>query len=347
MIIEEFTSQSFVGQENRRFHFDFKVTVDSSGVTSWLNLNPYEMNKGVFNFAKPLTIANTFSINFANTLQQLIFLPDRLRGTTNYGNPAAVTTTTNHGFVTGDYVIFDNFVTTDPVGVSAAVNAMTNLAGFSITVTGLSTFTVPIDLTSLQTTAPGSRTGTVAVTNGSTNIVGTGTLFDTEYVSSRQALYDIVDDLFYSMGLKGVTNIANVDVEMGIAFTGPTRSGLFYYVDQPGKISLANGDFIVYGDGSTTFLTTFAVGDYIAFRGADATPFNYKYRIDFISADDNLSLGSSNLFQGTTFGFGFGSYYKFTPPVVKIIPGMTFSSIAQSRRIQIPIEVTLNETTDD
>ena len=147
LLIEELVSQSFIGQESRRFHFVFKTAADTITYTNWLDLDPYEMNEGVYTFNKPFTLINKITISFANPLESLTFLTDRYDSTTNFGNPATITTIASHGLVTGDKVIFEGFISSNPNRTSIVINNLNRVTGFIATVTGLTTFTIPVNLT--------------------------------------------------------------------------------------------------------------------------------------------------------------------------------------------------------
>lgn len=75
--------------------------------------------------------------------------------TISKANPALVTTTVNHGLVSGNVVIFQNLYQT-------ATTGMAQIAGipFVVTVTGATTFTIPWDTTGSNYTAFNSATAT-------------------------------------------------------------------------------------------------------------------------------------------------------------------------------------------
>ena len=122
--------------------------------------------------------------------------------------------------------------------------------------------------------------GTVAVTNGSANIVGTGTAFTTELSTLEEitiggaiyTVYSIVDD---------------THVTLTTTYTGSTDSGLKYYLKSDkmtGTVNVTNGSKEVVGVG-TQFVTDYDIGDTITLVGVD-------YLLDNIVSDTELILSS-------------------------------------------------------
>jgi hypothetical protein len=144
MLIEEFSAQSILAQENRRFHFIFEVTEDGL----FLDLNPYQYNKGVFEFNKKIVSVKTLTITFANPTQLLTFLPDRFQlCSASIASPTVITTPAAHGLLTGDFVIFESFTTTNTTADAARITSFNNLVGYAVTFISAVTFSVVIDTT--------------------------------------------------------------------------------------------------------------------------------------------------------------------------------------------------------
>jgi len=210
MLIEEFSAQSFVGHENRRFHFVFDVEVDGD----WIRLNPYFHNHGIYKFDKPITQFDTVTVTFASPLEEIILDVDRLNASNTYAATAVMTTVDNHNLSSGNRVYISDFNTNSPINDAIVISAMN--ATHTITVTGDTTFTVPVDTSSIIQSLTGV---TVAVTNGSPNVVGTGTAFNTELKAN-----DIVKILGVSYTVSSVTDATNLVLASN--YTGATNVAL-------------------------------------------------------------------------------------------------------------------------
>ena len=129
-------------------------------------------------------------------------------------------------------------------------------------------------------------TGTLAVTNNSTAVVGTGTLFTTESVGGEQI---IIEGVIYT--ISSVTD--DTHLTLTAVYDGSTDSGLNYYLKSDkmvGTISVTNGETLVTGSG-TSFTTDYSLGDTMTILGVD-------YLIDAISSDLELTLSSA--YTGST-----------------------------------------------
>jgi PKD repeat protein len=129
-------------------------------------------------------------------------------------------------------------------------------------------------------------TGTIAVTNGTANIVGSGTAFTTELEVLEQIVIEGVIYTVYSI-------IDDTHITLTTAYTGPTDSGLNYYqksIKMVGTVNVTNNSKTVIGIG-TAFITDYAIGDTITVEGVD-------YIIDDVVSDLELILSSP--YNGST-----------------------------------------------
>lgn len=173
MLIAEMSPQSVVAQEGRRYHTVFDVGVSGD----WIDLNPYYQNYGIYEFEKPVTTLESLTISFGSPLQLITFTPDRLISNITYGNPTTITTVGNipNNLSPGNRVLMSGLTTTNNIRFSQLLMAFNNQY-FSISTVNLYTFTIAIDTSGIIF----PLTGTVAVTNGSENVTGTGTAFTAE-----------------------------------------------------------------------------------------------------------------------------------------------------------------------
>ncbi len=80
------------------------------------------------------------------------------------GNPATVTTQTDHGLTTGDAVTI--------TGVTGGTTSPSINGSFTVTVTGATTFTVPVNCTAATTSNTGSIVGATTLEVGTTGVLG-------------------------------------------------------------------------------------------------------------------------------------------------------------------------------
>lgn len=115
---------------------------------------------------------------------------------------------------------------------------------YTMTITGL---WIPVNMTTLDYT-----TGTIAWTNGSTAIVGTGTTFTSSMVGSWLAITDstgVPDGNFYRIAT--YTDATHIAVDRNVIDT--TASGLTYVIGQSPEIPEELHQFIPYRVGSTYY----------------------------------------------------------------------------------------------
>jgi hypothetical protein len=146
IFIEELFVQSYLCHENRRFHFICRT----EDTTPMITLNPYEMSDGVFEFNTPIAVLNTFTLSFANPLQIMNFASDRFKASGAYGSPTIISTASDHGLTTGEYIVLEEFpaasLTTDQVQV---LSQLTVKRGLVATVLTSTTVSVAIDSSGL------------------------------------------------------------------------------------------------------------------------------------------------------------------------------------------------------
>ena len=129
-------------------------------------------------------------------------------------------------------------------------------------------------------------TGTLAVTNNSIAILGSGTSFTTELTAGEQIVIEGVIYTIYS-----ITD--DTHMTLTAVYAGATDTGLNYYQKSDkmtGTVNVTNGDKKVVGV-ATTFIADYAIGDTITLAGVD-------YLIDDIVNDLELTL--SAVYAGST-----------------------------------------------
>jgi hypothetical protein len=221
MEIEEFSAQSFVGQENRRFHFMFDAEIDGR----WINLKPNDFNDGYYRFYRPVTQISTLTVTFGSPLEPVVFNTDRSKAEVSLyqGITTEITTVNDHNLQTGDIVYLSGFSSQVPNN-DAIVIAGINAQHFATVVTG-TTFTVPITSTSIQF----QLTGTISVVNGTSAVTGAGTLFTSELsVGDRVRIVDTLTIARYYL-VTAITD--NLNLVVSEVYAGATEGGINIFRD--------------------------------------------------------------------------------------------------------------------
>jgi hypothetical protein len=225
LLVNEFSSQSFIGQEGRRFHFINNAIVDNR----WIIVCPENFNDGYFYFRTPLNFSSTITVSFGSPLDSLDFDSDRATTTvTAYGAVTTFQTNINHNLETGDLVYISNFNTLNNITESTIVSSINRPLGHTIDFINNNTFTINVNSTSIVTPSAGTtivvtalRTVTLTVPNGISfsvffrvgdRIVINGISYTISVINSATVLTlasDAVNGTFNNFS-KNNTNTANV-----------------------------------------------------------------------------------------------------------------------------------------
>jgi len=165
--ITEFNSQSFIAQQGRKFHFMLRPTLTTDfdqtlaipyppPLYDYTELTP--LNDGYFWFRKPYTSINTITITMGSPLVpmqlpiNIYILPPGFTNT----NPAILSYGVVGGFqlATGNLIRVTGYTTANPIADAAAIAAINNPDGLTITVIDPYTFSVPVDLTGITQFGP-------------------------------------------------------------------------------------------------------------------------------------------------------------------------------------------------
>ena len=157
VFIEELGSQSFIGHEQRKFHFMLNTTID----TDFINVGTDLDDQAYFWFEKPITTLDTLTISFGNPLEQIVFERDRDFCGIDYFIIAPLTQITTekiHNLSNGDRVYFTNFkvgavnpILVDQVIINENIkNIINNTSGHLVTVINPTQFSIPVDTSNIQ-----------------------------------------------------------------------------------------------------------------------------------------------------------------------------------------------------
>jgi len=217
MNIQEFSAQSFIAQENRRFHFMFPTFVSDRYINMVL---PRDID-GEYKFTQPITRLDSITIDFASPLDPLIFDTDRRNMLlTSYGTITTFMAADNHNLETGDLVYITNFTTANPNLDTPIISAINNVNGVVATFINATSISIEVSTVNLRYTG----VGTISVTNGSAVITGAGTTFISMFS---------FNDFISILGVKYRITVITSDTSITIStvYAGTTGAGLAYLKD--------------------------------------------------------------------------------------------------------------------
>lgn len=152
LLIDEFSGQSHICQEGRKYHFMFKASVNGNGI-DLLPLKYGDNEGGTFDFVKPITQIDTLTLSWGNPLEPIIFDKDRNIFEVTYSNPALFTSTQKHNLLTGDLIYIEDFKTNDSATDESIINQVNSINGHNVVI--IDDYSFNIDLLDLTTvTAP-------------------------------------------------------------------------------------------------------------------------------------------------------------------------------------------------
>lgn len=214
MFIQEFSAQSFIAQENRRYHFMFEMNVNDR----WIDLKAPRDADCIFRFKTPVSRIDSLNITFGSPLQPITFDDDRRNMlVTSYGTVITFQSTDPHNLETGDLVYITYFNTGNPNGDQNIISGVGDPEGIVATYIDDTHISIAVNASSLQSVGA----GTISVTNNSTNVIGVGTTFQTLFVNN-----DIIEILGVKYAIFSITD--NFNLVLKTVYAGTTAGGLAY-----------------------------------------------------------------------------------------------------------------------
>jgi hypothetical protein len=217
MYIQEFSAQSYIGQENSNFHFVFPINIDKN----YINLEVNRDIDGVYNFKTPIARLDTLTISFSSPLQPIVFDTDRQNmQIDSYGLVTTFICLVPHNLETGDLVYVNGFTTANPNLDTPITSQFANLNGIIIENIDDYRISLPINTTNLLYTG----VGTVNVTNLSPNVIGVGTSFISMFSAN-----DVISINNVKYPILSVTS--NTGLVLKLPYNDITAAGLTYKKD--------------------------------------------------------------------------------------------------------------------
>jgi len=156
VLLNNFSSQAFISNENRKFHFMLQSQIDSD----FIDLSADNYND-IYHFENPVTTASIIEVSFGSPLLPILFDNDRDTCVIDYFSNAPmtkITTTSKHNLSNGDQVYFSNFNVGDVnaiLSVQKSINdniknTINGANGFLITVLDDYSFSIDFDSSNIQ-----------------------------------------------------------------------------------------------------------------------------------------------------------------------------------------------------
>ena len=151
VLIHEFSAQSFIAHENRKFHFSLPYLVDNN----FLDVNNLDKHYK-YHFEKPFTTIPSITVSFGNPLRLINLDDDSGKCFADYVSISPlteITTQTPHNINTNDLVFFSNF----NAGARDTIlkNAINHESGFIITVINANKFSINYNTSGIIDPTPG------------------------------------------------------------------------------------------------------------------------------------------------------------------------------------------------
>lgn len=338
MLIREFQAQSFVGQENRRFHFMFNPVISGNSIF----LDPCDNNDGYYRFGQPITQMDNITIDFGSPLEDVIFDPDRARGyASNYGVnlETEFTTSSPHNLITGDAIYISDFSSLNNLATPVVTNTINRTTGFPAIVMSQYIFKIQLNSISMNPFIEGG--GVVTLTNDhidnlTLNITNLST-GDRIRVTNALAPPYVIDEVFNVKYYEPTTGIIHLDRDYGATIVSvyvfkDYRPPPLTTVDAITTVKPSGGITVTgpVATGGSTFLNDYKVGDFINFINISPSIDDGPHTVTSIQSDYTLTTNRVN--PGTITGMTAIKKIKYQNNIFDIYFG--------SKRMFIPIEIT-------
>jgi len=154
ILFQEFLASSFIASSNINYNLLLRRTPLAGANyvygTIYVLLQTEDYQDGIIKFRQPITELNTFTMSFSDPLNPIIFPPDRSMVNFIYGNPTTIITPLPNNLINNSTVFITDFTTTNVYNDASVIAAMNNPNGLIISTIDTTTFTVPVDTSSLS-----------------------------------------------------------------------------------------------------------------------------------------------------------------------------------------------------
>lgn len=339
MLIREFQAQSFVGQENRRFHFMFNPIIDGDSIF----LQPQDNNDGYYRFGQPITQFDTITVDFGSPLESVTFDADRLTGEVIlYGDGIEThfQTALPHNLATGHKIYISDFSSLYDLATPTVTTVINRNTGHNVIVVSPNVFKIQVDSNPMTPLIEGG--GIVQlnfnhVENLTIPINTTLNTGDRVRVTDAATPPFTIDEVFNVKFYESTTGRIHLDRDYGALAVG-----VFVFKDfRPPPLTTATslttvepiGGLTVTGavvTGGTSFLNDYKVGDLINLIDPSAIIDDGPHTITSIQSDSQL----------TTDRVAVTTINNLTALKSVTLEANVFQIYFGSKRIFIPMEIT-------
>jgi hypothetical protein len=340
MLIREFQAQSFVGQEQRRFHFLFDPIVDGDSIL----LNPSDNNDGYYRFGQPITQFDTITIDFGSPLEEVLFDIDRSSGqATLYGDGIEThfTTQIEHKLITGHIIYISDFSSLNDQKTSTITNDINRNTGHNVIVVSPTVFKIRVDSNDMT---PLIESGGVVQLNNDNVENLTIPINTTLNIGDRVRVTDAavppftIDEVFNVKFYEPAVGKIHLDRDPGLGVV----VGVFVFKDYrpPPLTATASiaavepvNEITITGavaTGGTSFLNDYKVGDFINFITVVPPVDDGPHTV--VSIQSNSQLTTNRVAVTTITGM--------TALKATTLDQNVFTIYFGSKRIFVPLEIT-------
>jgi hypothetical protein len=297
MLIREFQAQSFVGQEQRRFHFMFNPTVSGNSIF----LEPGDDNDGYYRFGQPVTQFDTITVDFGSPLEEVIFDSDRAQGyASNYGVGIETEFTTNvpHNLLTGNTIYISDFSSLKNLATPVITNSINRNKGHPVIVISPSIFKIQLDSYGMTSLVEGGGVVTLSnyhVENLTPNIT-TFAVGDRVRVTDAASPPYLIDEVFNVKFYEPTVGKIHLDRDYGAVVAAvfvfkDYRSPPLTDSDGIATVNPVNGITVTgaVATGGQSFLNDYKVGSYINFIKISPALDDGPHLVTSIQSDNTIT----------------------------------------------------------
>lgn len=152
LLINELQFAAVMAHEGRHYHALFDTEVQSNRILC----TPDTQDEGKFRFNEPINFLKSISLTFGGPLNELSFLPEFFSTTltVNGANSTYINFPQNHGVSDGEQVYIVGFNTANPSVDFAAIAAVNDEVGHTVSVVDNATLEISVDLSTVTLISP-------------------------------------------------------------------------------------------------------------------------------------------------------------------------------------------------
>ena len=146
VLVEEFSSQSFISQENNKFHFIgyAGLTFEADPAITIETIDFYDFNNGIYIFNDPVKDITSITLSLFSPFQPLLIDSPFTEVVISNSNPAIITFISPH-------LLYRDIISISKFNSNTNVDTLINQSFNNYTITSANTITIPVDTSILPT----------------------------------------------------------------------------------------------------------------------------------------------------------------------------------------------------